>query len=197
MLDFNSLKTKALSLVLLGAMILCGSPITANASNTSIDISPDETKGYDIKARFTIDDSTLAQLGYNAYVAVPIVISLTYKSTSNSFTGNAGYFASGIIPDGKKVTVTVNSASSDYGVITDEDENEYTVKGKTGFSIDQSKTSFTKAEMQNNMEASNAGRAMDMITGSFSVAIPGDGFVPKMKGQFQTIVPIRIVMEDA
>ncbi len=194
----NYIGPKPVVMALLCALMLCASPLTAHASSlTDVTVPSSGSTDQNVTANFTISNDTLIDLGYGAVASIPLSIQLTYDSANKNFIGGKTVYCSGIVAEGKKVTVNVDTANTAYGKITDPSANEYNVSGASGFSVTVSKTDWSAAEMASNYATSHGGNASDMITGYLTVKIPGRGFVPKVTGSFQSIIPLVIKQEDA
>ena len=184
-------------LALIGALLLCGSPLTAYASNTDVTVPSSGTADQNVTATFTIDNDTLIDLGYGAVVSVPLTIPLSYKSTTKTFEGEGEIYCSGLLAEGKVVEVTIDPTDEKYGFVSDSEGTSYNVRSSLDFGVSLDKFRWTPAEMQENLTNIQAGNYSDIIGGELFVAIPGLGFVPKVTGNFESIVPLVIQQINA
>ncbi len=189
----KALKAKTIPLALCGAMLLGGSPMIVNAADTTdVTIRPAGESSQNVTATFTIDNDTLVDLGYGAIASIPITVPLSYNSSDKAFEGERQVYCAGVIGDGKKVTVNVDTISTDLGKIVDDQNNEYNVSTAEGFAVNLSRTEWSQSEMASNLAKKNAGNFDNMIASTLSVTIPGRGFVPKVTGSFESKIPLLI-----
>ena len=186
---------KAFSALFIAGAVL-STAVNVNAASTSTVTVPSSSfADQDVTASFEITDAILQDLGYGAYVSVPLSVSLTYDSSSKKFTGTMSYYAAGVIDDGYKVSIKVDSANSGYGYVTDSKDNSYYVKNKDGFAVNLSVAEFSKSDMSRNLTFVEAENYDNVVSGVLSVSIPGKGFVPKVTGKFESLVPLTIKKE--
>ena len=190
-------RLKAVPIVFSAALFMMISPLSVHAENTDVNVPSFGSSGQDVTATFTIDNDTLIDLGYGAIVSVPVTVPLSYKSLTKTFEGDREVYCSGIINDGKKVTVNVDTVSTDLGKIVDSSNNEYYVDGKEGFAVNLSRTEWSQSEMASNLTKVNNGNLDNLIKSTLSVTIPGRGFVPRVTGAFESKVPLLIRQENA
>ena len=190
-------RLKAVPIVFSAALLMMISPLSVHAENTDVNVPSFGSSGQDVTATFTIDNDTLIDLGYGAIVSVPVTVPLSYKSLTKTFEGDREVYCSGIINDGKKVTVNVDTVSTDLGKIVDSSNNEYYVDGKEGFAVNLSRTEWSQSEMASNLTKVNNGNLDNLIKSTLSVTIPGRGFVPRVTGAFESKVPLLIRQENA
>jgi hypothetical protein len=192
-------KSRKLSLLALAlAMVLFAVPKTAYASSSTSTVPSTGTTSKNVTATFTIDDEIMQQLGYGAVISVPVNIPLSYSEFFKKFVGSAEIVCSGVIDEGKSVVVSIDTSSASYGRISDSGSNTYSVKGKDGFAINLTKDSWTSAEMLTNYNILNNEDTTDdgtTLSSLLSVNIPGNGFIPKVTGDFTTTVPLVIGIE--
>ena len=169
--------------------------VRSEAENTDITIRPSGVSSQDVTATFTVDNDTLIDLGYGAIASIPITVPLTYNSSTKSFEGERQVYCAGVIGDGKKVTVNVDTISTDLGKIVDDQNNEYNVSTAEGFAVNLSRTEWGQSEMETNLARKNAGHMDNIIASTLSVTIPGRGFVPKVTGSFESTIPLLIRQE--
>ena len=196
----NIVKNKGLKTVPIAlgmACLLMVSTLSAHAENTDVNVPSFGSSGQDVTATFTIDNDTLIDLGYGAVVSVPVTVPLSYKSLTKTFEGDREVYCSGIINDGKKVTVNVDTVSTDLGKIVDSSNNEYYVDGTDGFAVNLSRTEWSQSEMASNLTKVNNGNLDNLIKSTLSVTIPGRGFVPRVTGAFESTIPLLIRQENA
>ncbi|MBR1627857.1 MAG: hypothetical protein IJ679_01150 [Lachnospiraceae bacterium] len=183
------------SITLVAAMafsVLAGQ--TARAEDVTVPSTGSE--GKNVTATFTIDDDTLASLGYSAVASIPVSMTLSYNSSSKLFTNSGTVYCSGVLDSGKKVSVTVNESGEKYGKVYDSTEAATSVVGKTGFSVSLSKTAWSKSECQENLTKINNSEEATK-TGTLTISVPGKGFIPSGTGTFKTYAPLAISMTDA
>lgn len=190
-------RLKAVPIVFSAALLMMISPLSVHAENTDVNVPSFGSSGQDVTATFIIDNDTLIDLGYGAIVSVPVTVPLSYKSLTKTFEGDREVYCSGIINDGKKVTVNVDTVSTDLGKIVDSSNNEYYVDGTQGFAVNLSRTEWSQSEMASNLTKVNNGNLDNLIKSTLSVTIPGRGFVPRVTGAFESKVPLLIRQENA
>ena len=167
---------------------------TARAEDVTVPSTGSENKN--VTATFTIDDETLASLGYSAVASIPVSMTLSYNSSSKLFTNSGTVYCSGILNDGKKISVTVNESGEKYGKVFDSTDAATSVAGKAGYSVSLSKTAWSKSECQENLSKINNSEAATK-TGTLTISVPGKGFIPSGTGTFKTYAPLVIAMTDA
>ena len=186
-------KVQAYGLIFAMLCVMLANPVTVRADNVSVPSSGSASQ--EVTATFSIDDDTLSNLGYGVIASIPISIPLAFNSTTKIFSNSAAVYCSGVLPAGKKVSVTVNESAEKYGKVYDSDNEATSVKTKSGFDISLSKTSWSKSECYENLTKINASQDATQ-TGDLTVAIPGKGFIPKGAGTFNTYVPLVISQSD-
>ena len=124
----KNIRGSIVPLALCAALLLSITPLTAHAENTDVTVPTFGSSSQDVTATFTIDNDILIDLGYGAIVSVPVTVPLDYKSNTKTFEGSRTVYCSGVIDDDKKVTVSVDTISTEYGKIVDSSSNEYYVK---------------------------------------------------------------------
>lgn len=189
-------RTRPRTFVLAFALVfsLLASPITSLAD--SVDVPSSGSTNEEVTATFTIDEDILSSLGYGVIASIPVSMPLAYDSTSKNFSKSADVYCSGVLAGGKQISVSVNESGEKFGKIYHSNEVPVSVKGKSGFDISLSKTKWSKAECYTNLsKVNNSEDATE--TGTLSVTIPGNGFIPSGAGTFNTYVPIIIKQEDA
>ena len=193
----REITTKTIPLALCGALLVGTSSMTALADSTNdVTVPTSGESSQDVTATFTIDNDILIDLGYGAIASVPVTVPLSYNSSDKTFEGERTVYCSGVINDGKKVTVNVDTVSTDLGKIVDSSDNEYNVDEDDGFAVNLSRTEWSQSEMASNLAKKNAGNADNLITSTLSVVIPGLGFVPKVTGSFESTIPLLIKQES-
>lgn len=176
----------------LAAASLCV-PSAARADEVAVPSTG--SAGRDVTATFTVDEATLADLGYGAVASIPVSMTLSYDSAAKTFSDSGTVYCSGVLGDGKKATVTVDTGADKYGTVHGPGTETASVKGKTGFAVSLSKTEWTKDECRENL-TKLSGNNDATKTGTLSVAVPGKGFIPSGAGTFRTYVPLVIGQED-
>ncbi|MBR1634335.1 MAG: hypothetical protein IJ682_04635 [Lachnospiraceae bacterium] len=179
------------------AAVLAAAPLCmpSAARADDVEVPPAGDTSRDVTAAFTVDEATLADLGYGAVASIPVSMTLPYDSTAKAFSDSVTVYCSGVLGDGKKASVTVNADADKYGVIRGPGAETASVKGKTGFSVSLSKTEWTKDECRENL-TKLSGNNEATKTGTLSVTVPGKGFIPSGTGAFRTYVPLVIGQED-
>ena len=187
-------RARAAAAVLALAIALTASPAAAKADSVAV---PGEgsTDG-EVTATFSITEDMLPGLGYGVVASIPVSMALAYDTQDKTFSNSAAVYCSGVLADGRKVSVTVDGSSDKYGKVYDEADRASSVKVKTGFSVSMSKTSWSKAECMENLEGLDSGGEAAK-TGELSVSVPGKGFIPSGTGTFRTYVPLVIRQEAA
>ncbi len=191
----KNINPKITTIALGAALLLSASPITAFAENTDVNVPSLGTRSQDVTATFTIDDDILIDLGYGAIATIPINVPLSYNSSNKTFEGGRTVYCSGVIPENKKVTVNIDTISTDLGKIVDNHDNEYNVSSADGFAVNLSRTDWNQSEMALNLSRVEAGNLENLITSNLSVTIPGRGFVPRVTGSFESTIPLIIKQE--
>ena len=171
---------------------ICAFPMPLRAEELTV--PADGSANGEVTATFTIDDEVLAGLGYNVIASIPVTLPLSYNSAAKNFSNEGTVYCSGILPTGKKVTVTVNESGEKYGKIYDPSNAAESVAGQTGFDVTLSRTTWTKADCYTNLTKRRGGDEATE-TGSLSVTVPGSSFIPKATGTFKTYVPLVIRQE--
>ena len=180
-----------LALALTLTALLPSPDVLADDVTVPADGSTDEQ----VTATFTIDEETLASLGYGVVASIPVSMSLSYNASAKNFSNSAEVYCSGVLADGKQVSVSVNESGDRYGKVYDSSDRASSVKGKTGFAVSMSKTTWTKAECMENLTKLSSSEDATQ-TGKLSVAVPGKGFIPSGTGTFKTYVPLVIRLES-
>lgn len=188
--------SKAIPFIFSAALFMT-SPISVHAENVDVNVPSFGSSSQDVTATFSIDSDILNDLGYGAIVSVPITVPLTYKSLDKVFEGEGKVYCCGVINDGKKVTVNVDTISTELGKIVDDSSNEYNVSGKEGFAVNMSRTEWSQSEMASNLTRLTNGNIDNLLASTLSVTIPGRGFVPKVTGSFESTIPLLIRQENA
>ncbi len=194
-----SIRTKrVVAFAMAAIMCMTGSQMKVFAANdATVSVPNSGSAEQSVTATFTIDEDTLTDLGYGAVVYVPLTVPLAYKSHTKTFEGKKTVYCSGVINEGKQVSVSIDTVNSDYGTVKDEGDNSYQVKNRENFAVSLSKTVWSQKEMLQNFNIiSNEGELSHLNTGTSSVTIPGKGFVPKITGDFPTVVPLIIKQES-
>ena len=186
-------RAQAYGLILVMLCMILANPATVMADNVSVPSSGSASQ--EVTATFSIDDDTLSNLGYGVIASIPISMPLSFNSSTKVFSNSAAVYCSGVLPSGKKVSVTVNESAEKYGKVFDSENESTSVKSKTGFDISLSKTDWSKSECYENLSKINASQDATQ-TGNLTVAIPGNGFIPKGAGTFSTYVPLIISQSD-
>ena len=183
------------SFVIIFALICGIMAAPYNVRADSVDVPSSGTTSEEVTATFTIDEDTLASLGYGVIASIPVSMPLSYDTGTKVFSNSAGVYCSGVLDSGKRVSVTVDTTGEKYGKVYHANEDPVSVSGKSGFDISLSKTKWSKAECYTNLsKVNNSEDATE--TGILSVKIPGTGFIPSGAGTFNTYVPIIIKQED-
>lgn len=188
---------KWMSGVTMAAVMVCGTlsgAMTAYADDVTVPSSGNASR--DVTATFSIDDDTLASLGYSAVASIPVSMTLSYNSSDKVFRNSGTVYCSGLLDNGKKISVTVNESGEKYGKVYDPSDAATSVAGKSGFSVSLSKTAWSKAECRENLEKLNNSEAASK-TGTLTISVPGRGFIPSGTGTFKTYAPLVIAMTDA
>ena len=194
-ITIRKIKRTLASTALIAAMafsLLVGQ--TARAEDVTVPSTGSESKN--VTATFTIDDDTLASLGYSAVASIPVSMTLSYNSSSKLFSNSGTVYCSGILNDGKKISVMVNESGEKYGKVYDPSETATSIAGKTGYSVSLTKTAWSKSECQENLTKINNSEEATK-TGTLTISVPGKGFIPSGTGTFKTYAPLVISMTDA
>ncbi len=170
--------------------------LPAEALADEVTVPADGSASSEVEARFTIDEDVLNSLGYNCIASIPINLPLVYNDTTGKFSNTASIYCSGILPAGKQAQITINQDSSRFGNVYDPDENAASVKGKTGFSVNLSKSVWTKQDCLTNLSDINESNS-PRETGTLSVSVPGKGFIPSSTGTYTTYIPLIISEESS
>ena len=149
------------------------------------------TVNREVTGNFTVSDSDLADMGYGPMISVPLSISLSYQSSESKYSGSGTIYGYGILDNGKSITASINTSSSKYGKVYDKDDEDCTIASGSGFSCTLSKERWSKAECRANMEAKKTGASVPH-TGSLTVAVSKNSFLPTGTGNYKTYVPLVI-----
>lgn len=167
---------------------------TVHAEDVTVPSTGSENKN--VTATFTIDDDTLASLGYSAVASIPVSMTLSYNASNKLFSNSGKVYCSGILNDGKKISVTVNESGEKYGKVYDSSDVATSIAGKAGYSVSLSKTSWSKSECAENLTKINNSEEATK-TGTLTISVPGKGFIPSGTGTFKTYAPLVIAMTNA
>lgn len=185
----------ALSLATAIAMLAISMAFPSYATTTAHTLDDGHsTSDGNVTATFTIGDEELNALGYTATVSVPTEVALTLSA--GKFTGTDYVGVSGIIGTGQTISVTIDSSAAGYRVIYGPSSFSKNLNGLTSeqFSETLSVTSWDADACYQNLQDKADGKAYSAWTtpGALSVSITGSTFIPRYKGGYSTVVPLKI-----
>ena len=183
-----------LSICLSLALVMCALwPGTVRAERADYGISGGTVA--ETEATFTIDNSMFGVLGYGPIVSIPVELEMEYSSSDKAFEGEDVVYCSGVVDEGKKITVEIDDTPGRFGTMTDSNGKGYTLYRTRGFSATLDKQSWTKDECLTNLEKLQTGDE-PTHTGSISVTVPKNSFIPYAPGKFTTYIPYRLRIAD-
>ncbi len=168
-------------------------PSYATTTSHTLDENHTTSDG-NVTATFTVGDEELNALGYTATVSVPTEVALTLST--GKFTGTDYVGVSGIIGASQTISVTVDTSATGYRVIYGPNSFSKDLNSLTGeqFSESLSVTSWDADACYQNLQDKQDGKAFSAWTspGVLSVSITGSTFIPRYKGGYSTVVPLKI-----
>lgn len=148
-----------------------------------------------VDGRFTVTEDDLAGMGYGPKVSVPVSVSLAFGSGAEGYFGSGEVYAYGIIGSGKHVSVEVNGAHEKYGKVYDASGQDCTRTAPGGFTGTLSKTGWSSADCYGNLKEVLGGQNASG-TGTLSVGVAKEAFLPRGTGAYTTSIPLVITMGE-
>ena len=178
------------------SMALAAMPgMNAFASTSTVEVPSSGQQQEHIRGVFDVTESDLQEMGYSATVVYPIYLDMDYDGDARAYVGSDEIYAKGVVLDGKKVQITIDTASELYGRIYDTEASQNLALSTQDFVCTLSKEKWTSEECYSNLQA-DVSLSSIPSKGSVSISLPVKNFLPRKPDVYMTYVPFTVKLVE-